>query len=100
MQLVDIALVMVLPTPSRFCRCRRLRFHYIHPNRRIRLSHSYRAGYGTGGDVLLSLSGSVSHYREGNMALKTGAVVGLAGAGRGMVSSAGPRLFPRISWAS
>lgn len=46
-----------------------------------------------------SLSGSVSHYREGNMLLKSGAVVGLAGAaGRGS-APAGQRSFRRIDWA-
>ncbi|OIB00542.1 hypothetical protein AK95_25540 [Paenibacillus sp. LC231] len=41
-----------------------------------------------------SLSGSVSHYREGNMALKTGAVVGLAGAAGAWVSSGWSSLIP------
>ncbi|MEG8984244.1 sulfite exporter TauE/SafE family protein, partial [Acinetobacter baumannii] len=41
-----------------------------------------------------SLSGSVSHYREGNMALKTGGVVGLAGAAGAWVSSGWSSLIP------
>ena len=47
-----------------------------------------------------SLSGSVSHYREGNMALKTGpSSAWPVRQGHGS-ARAGPRLFPRISWAS
>lgn len=41
-----------------------------------------------------SLSGSVSHYREGNMVLRTGAVVGLAGAAGAWVSSGWSSLIP------
>ena len=95
MQLVDIALVMVFArTPSRFCRCRRLRFHYIHPNRRIRLSHSYRAGYGTGGDVLLVAFRFCQPLPGREHGTEDGAVVGLAGAAGAWVSSGWSSLIP------
>ncbi|NIK71674.1 sulfite exporter TauE/SafE family protein [Paenibacillus sp. BK720] len=47
-----------------------------------------------------SLSGSVSHYREGNMILKTGAIVGLAGAAGAWVSSGWSSFIPedRLGW--
>ncbi|WP_145131478.1 MULTISPECIES: sulfite exporter TauE/SafE family protein [Paenibacillus] len=47
-----------------------------------------------------SLSGSVSHYREGNMLLKSGAVVGLAGAAGAWVSSSWSTLIPedKLGW--
>ncbi|WP_336785663.1 sulfite exporter TauE/SafE family protein [Paenibacillus sp. MMO-177] len=47
-----------------------------------------------------SLSGSVSHYREGNMILKTGAIVGLAGAAGAWVSSGWSSFIPedKLGW--
>ncbi|WP_336773313.1 sulfite exporter TauE/SafE family protein [Paenibacillus sp. MMO-58] len=47
-----------------------------------------------------SLSGSVSHYREGNMILKTGAIVGLAGAVGAWVSSGWSSFIPedKLGW--
>jgi Predicted permeases len=47
-----------------------------------------------------SLSGSVSHYREGNMKLKTGAIVGLAGAVGAWVSSSWSSFIPegQLGW--
>ncbi|WP_434481768.1 sulfite exporter TauE/SafE family protein [Paenibacillus glycanilyticus] len=47
-----------------------------------------------------SLSGSVSHYREGNMMLKTGAVVGAAGAIGAWVSSGWSSYIPEnhLGW--
>lgn len=47
-----------------------------------------------------SLSGSISHYREGNMKLKTGAVVGLAGAAGAWVSSGWSSFIPedQLGW--
>ncbi|MEC0310901.1 sulfite exporter TauE/SafE family protein [Paenibacillus lautus] len=44
-----------------------------------------------------SLSGSVSHYREGNMILKTGIIVGLAGAAGAWISSGWSSFIPG-SW--
>ncbi|WP_338539780.1 sulfite exporter TauE/SafE family protein [Paenibacillus tundrae] len=41
-----------------------------------------------------SLSGSISHYREGNAVLKTGAIVGLAGAAGAWVSSGWSSFIP------
>lgn len=41
-----------------------------------------------------SLSGSISHYREGNMKLKTGVVVGLTGAAGAWISSGWSPLIP------
>ncbi|MFC5652769.1 sulfite exporter TauE/SafE family protein [Paenibacillus solisilvae] len=47
-----------------------------------------------------SLSGSISHYREGNMILKAGAAVGLAGAAGAWISSGWSSLIPadRLGW--
>ncbi|WP_397334330.1 sulfite exporter TauE/SafE family protein [Paenibacillus glycanilyticus] len=47
-----------------------------------------------------SLSGSVSHYREGNMKLKTGAIVGLSGAIGAWVSSSWSSFIPedQLGW--
>ncbi|WP_145407549.1 sulfite exporter TauE/SafE family protein [Paenibacillus xylanexedens] len=41
-----------------------------------------------------SLSGSISHYREGNAVLKTGAIVGLSGAAGAWVSSGWSSFIP------
>lgn len=47
-----------------------------------------------------SLSGSVSHYREGNIMLKSGAVAGLAGAAGAWYSSSWSSLIPedKLGW--
>ncbi|WP_425434535.1 sulfite exporter TauE/SafE family protein [Paenibacillus catalpae] len=47
-----------------------------------------------------SLSGSVSHYREGNMMLKTGGIVGLAGAIGAWASSSWSSFIPedQLGW--
>lgn len=47
-----------------------------------------------------SLSGSISHYREGNMVLKTGAIVGLAGALGAWISSSWSSFIPadQLGW--
>ncbi|WP_409348566.1 sulfite exporter TauE/SafE family protein [Paenibacillus phyllosphaerae] len=47
-----------------------------------------------------SFSGSVSHYREGNMVLKTGFIVGAAGAAGAWISSGWSSFIPedRLGW--
>lgn len=47
-----------------------------------------------------SLSGTISHYREGNMRMKTGAVVGLAGAAGAAISASWSTFIPaeQLGW--